>query len=93
MKSLSLIAALLLTSCAHNADGWDVEKRVDALPAVFVPSTAAEIQAQCPQVRGAMGCAVRDWNARVCRIYVEVPPAPWIAMHELWHCAGWSHHG
>jgi len=89
--SLAMLLAADLPGCASNVDGWLEDKQVDALPAIFIPATAEEIQRQCPRVNGPLGCAVRDWKNRICRIYVEAPPKPWIASHELYHCAGFSH--
>lgn len=83
---------LLLTQygCAANGQGWRETPDHPPLPAVFVLVDREEPGRQC-KVLGAWGCAVRDYAAGVCRIYIEANAAPWQRTHELAHCAGYSH--
>lgn len=86
----ALIVGGFLQGCA-NAEGWQIEPTAPSLPAVFVYVDRDEPGRRC-RLPGAYGCAVRDFAAGVCRIYIEREAAPWQRTHELAHCAGFSHY-
>lgn len=82
---------VILTACAINNEGWEEKPEARPLPAIFVDSSAEQIQRACPTTPHAVGCAVRNYRLGVCYIYVEPDPPKWLAAHEMAHCAGFNH--
>jgi hypothetical protein len=89
LASLALFCAL--NACVSNPEQWEARQHARELPAVFVTSTLDRIQRMCPNTANAVGCAVRDYGAHVCYVYITADSPPWVVSHELLHCAGYDH--
>ena len=86
------LAASWLTGCASlDGNDWDAYPTHQPLPAYVV--RVDNVQAKCgtyPRFT-TLACAVRDYKNGICTIYVDRDPTVSMLVHEMYHCAGFSH--
>lgn len=97
---ISLLTLFFLTGCATLTPmDWHRAPPADwpTLAVNIHDVTPAEISAKCANVKYAAGatpkgCALVNFTARVCNIYV-VSRDPALLAHESGHCRGFDHPG
>jgi hypothetical protein len=84
------LLSILLSGCVAQPYAWTEWPVKQPLPAYVFSLSVAELQAKCRHGL-AEGCAIRDYEANACRVYVGPSPRIDTLAHEFAHCAGFEH--
>ena len=95
LLALAFTVLSVVEGCGHAPvkEDWDHKATMPPLPAVYVVVAQSELEGVCGSHPGMHlhGCAIRNFDARVCTIVTGPEPQAWLLDHEHKHCDGWDH--